>query len=87
MRPVRHFVIVADRARDSVSALFDCGTDGRDAIARLAKLEEQHRDDRSVDVALLGADSLATVAVTHSTYFEDFTTDLRRQISTLAKQS
>lgn len=40
-------------------------------MAAYAAREEQHREDPSVEVVLVAADSLDTIRTTHSHYFAD----------------
>jgi hypothetical protein len=42
-------------------------------------LELQHRDDRAIEVVLVGADSIETIHKTHSHYFADHAEDLFQQ--------
>jgi hypothetical protein len=41
----------------------------QDATSRYAELEASYRDDRSVEVVLVGADSIETIMRTHSHYW------------------
>ena len=43
--------------------------DPEEAVAAYERAEVSHRDDASVEVVLLGADSLDTLKVTHANYF------------------
>jgi hypothetical protein len=35
------------------------------------ELEERHRDAGYIDIVLVGSDSIETIKVTHSTYFDN----------------
>ena len=45
--------------------------DTRKALEAYGALEEQYRSNPRVEVVLLGSDSIDTVKVTHSNYFDD----------------
>ena len=68
---LRHFLIVYD-LRESRRVLLEEFASARRATDAYAAAEEEYRD-RSADfeVVLVGADSLETVKVTHSRYFDD----------------
>lgn len=65
---IRHFLVVYDVMR-SVAAVEEFGTDYERALEVYAEREREYQLDPSVEVVLLGADSLDTVRKTHSSYF------------------
>ena len=70
MPELRYFLIVYDRARGDL--IVDAPRDFDDeeiALEAYAGAESEHRNDRNVEVVLVGADSLDTVRQTHSNYF------------------
>lgn len=50
--------------------MFHFGQDYQAALAAYNEAEELHREDRDIEVVLLGSDSIETVERTHSSYFE-----------------
>lgn len=49
--------------------------DTRRALEAYVALEEQYRSNPRVEVVLLGSDSIETIKVTHSNYFDDIRSD------------
>ena len=64
------FLIVSDHdARKQISLEEFRNT--AQAVEAYNEREEQYRDNRRLEVVLLGADSIEAIRVTHSNYFED----------------
>lgn len=72
MSAIKHFLLVFDHARNELISQKGFGEDAESAMAEYAKLEEQHRGSSAVDIVLVGSDSIETVKVTHSSYFNGF---------------
>ena len=64
----RHFILVFDRATGDLAVEEPAG-DRSTALARLESLEHEHREDTSVEVVLIGSNSLESVRQTHPHYF------------------
>jgi hypothetical protein len=43
--------------------------DGERAMSRYFEVERDHRDDKTVEIVLIAADSLDTIRYTHASYF------------------
>jgi hypothetical protein len=67
---IKHFLVVY-RVSEGTSKVQEFGTDYDAAQAAYAAAEQEHRADDDTDIVLLGADSLATIKETHSSYFKD----------------
>lgn len=71
---LHHFLIVYN-LRDSARVILeDFGGDVRKATDAYAAMEEEYRgrtDREDYEIVLVGADSLDTIMVTHSRYFEE----------------
>lgn len=76
MSEVKSFLIVFDHARNELISCDQFGTDSSAATAAYSAKESYYRDSDSVDIVLVGSDSLETVKITHSTYFKDGARDL-----------
>ena len=61
--------------------------DTRRALEAYGALEEQYRSNPRVEVVLLGSDSIDTIKVTHSNYFEDALEALNKFLARLARQA
>ena len=66
---IKHFLIVYD-IPSGKAQVRRFGTDYDAAQAAYAELEGEMRGRDDLDIVLLGADSLATVKRTHSSYFQ-----------------
>jgi hypothetical protein len=66
--PIQHFLVVYDisRGRPTITSF---GTDLDAALKAYAEAERAHRDDRDVEVVLLGSDSIEGLERTHGSWF------------------
>jgi hypothetical protein len=67
---VTHFLLVFDHAAGQLVKL-NVYAKSAEALAAYEELEALHCDDDSIEVVLLGSDSLETVHVTHPNYFSE----------------
>ncbi len=71
---LQHFLLVFDHNRAQLIELQEFGTDAKAAMAEYARLERDHLDKSghsdSIEIVLIGSDSLETVMVTHANYFD-----------------
>jgi hypothetical protein len=72
MTPVHHFLIVYDVKAQRLIDAADLGVDIDAALEayRAREQEQEHGHDGSVEVVLIGADSLDTIKQTHPHYFD-----------------
>ena len=66
---IEYFLLVFDR---SLGQLIDCRQFGEDegaAVLAYENLETEHQANDSIEVVLIGSDSLETIKVTHANYF------------------
>ena len=68
---IQHFILVYDRKLGQEVEQIHFGTDAKAAVTAYERLEARYRDVSSMDIVLVGSDSLDTIKVTHSTYFDD----------------
>lgn len=69
--PIQHFILIYDRSADRTVDRLEFGSDVGAALEAYAEAEEQYRDQRSMDIVLLGSDSLESARKTHPSYFGD----------------
>ncbi|SIL05349.1 hypothetical protein [Mycobacteroides abscessus] len=70
---LKHFLLVFDHDRAELMDMHEFGTDTKAAMAEYARLEREHLNESGVDsieIVLIGSDSLDTVKVTHANYFD-----------------
>ena len=67
---IQHFLLVFDHGQDRMLRQESFGDDLASATEAYASAEAEFRENALVDIVLVGSDSLDTVRVTHSTYFE-----------------
>jgi hypothetical protein len=67
---IQHFLIVFDHERGVLVEVTPFGTDGKAAVAAYAAKERELRDQRRIEIVLVGSDSLDTVKLTHANYFD-----------------
>jgi len=69
---IKHFLLTYNLRRGLLEHIDQFGEDTRAATTAYADLEEKFRardDHNDYEIVLIGADSLETVQVTHSRYF------------------
>ena len=69
MAAMRHYLLAFDHAKGELVTNEDFGTDVQKALDAYGELEQLHKDNLSMDIVLVGSDSIESVKVTHSTYF------------------
>ena len=79
MSTFTHFLLAFDSAHNKQLAAEDLGSDPHTATTAYFAMEEKYRGQSSVNVLLVGSDSLETVKATHSTYFVDGSINLVRE--------
>lgn len=68
---LKHFLLVFDHSRAELVDVMDFGTEVKRAMSEYARLEREHMGKSdSVEIVLIGSDSLETVKVTHANYFD-----------------
>jgi hypothetical protein len=78
MGPELYFILIYNVANRELD-IREFGPDNAAAADVYSTLERKHRDDRDVEVVLVGADSIETIHKTHSHYFADEADDLFTQ--------
>jgi hypothetical protein len=66
---IKHFLVTRDVAHQETTVV-ELGTDYEAAQDAYQAAEQRARGRRDLDVVLLSADSLETIKLTHSSYFE-----------------
>lgn len=69
---IKHFLLVFDHSKDRLVHTEEFGGRVDAATSRYAELEDEYRDSASVDIVLVGSDSMESVKATHRTYFDGF---------------
>ncbi len=66
---VIHFLLVYDRSKQRL-VFQKPYKNAEEALKAYEAMEEKHRDDRQMEIVLVGADSLETIMLTHGNYFD-----------------
>lgn len=64
-----HFLLVYDHNQQRLISRREF-TNGAVAASAYAELEAQHREERDLEIVLVGADSIDTIMRTHGHYFD-----------------
>jgi hypothetical protein len=64
-----HFLLVYDRNSQRL-VLDKAFSNSAEAVQAYEEMEEKHRDDKGVEIVLVGADSIESVMLTHGNYFD-----------------
>lgn len=68
---LNHFLLVFDHSSAQLLDLYDFGGDVKRAMSEYARLEREHlKSADSIEIVLIGSDSLDTVKITHANYFD-----------------
>ncbi len=70
MNKIQHFLLVFDHAQGQLIEEQHFQEDGPAALAAYAAKEKEHNGDRSVEIVLIGSDSIETVRLTHANYYD-----------------
>ena len=70
LSPLKHFLIVFDRRTGTQLEVTEYQNLDV-ALAAYEQAEAERRDDKMIDIVLVGSDSLDTVRVTHASYFRE----------------
>lgn len=70
MSGIKHFLLAFDHGQDKLIEQLEFGEDIDRATAAYTELEDRFKGSNLVDIVLVGSDSLESVKVTHSNYFE-----------------
>lgn len=68
---LEHFILVYDHADERLREEIPFGSDSDSAVAAYMELEEQYRNDKGIEIVLIGSDSFDTIKRTHANYFAD----------------
>jgi hypothetical protein len=66
--PLVHFLLVYDRSKQEL-VFEQAYSDPAEALHEYEAMEERHRDERHMEIVLVGADSIETVKLTHGNYW------------------
>ena len=67
---IQHFLLVFDHRQGRLVDLKEFGQDSKAAVVAYAAKEKEMRDRRSMEIVLIGSDSLETIKLTHANYFD-----------------
>lgn len=67
---MQHFLLVFDHDAGTLLELLSFGDKSSDAVREYSLKEFEYRDRPSIDIVLVGSDSLDTVKLTHANYFD-----------------
>ncbi|MDR0283466.1 MAG: hypothetical protein LBI33_01025 [Propionibacteriaceae bacterium] len=71
MGHIQHFLLIYDHKQGRLVDTHAYGADSATALKEYAAFEAQFRDDPTMDIVLVGSDSLDTIKVTHKNYFDN----------------
>lgn len=69
MSAIKHFLLVFDHRIDELLSYESFDSDAQEATKRYGEMEQQYKDSHTIDIVLVGSDSIETVKVTHANYF------------------
>ncbi|MGD0853847.1 MAG: hypothetical protein ABSA07_10910 [Acidimicrobiales bacterium] len=70
MPNLHHYLLVFDHAKGELIGNIDFGTDSDSAVAAYAEKEIELKGQDSIEIVLIGSDSLDTIRITHANYFD-----------------
>jgi hypothetical protein len=66
---IQHFLLVFDHERGRLIEERHFGEDGEQALQAYADTEKHYRENKLVEIVLIGSDSIDTVRLTHANYY------------------
>jgi hypothetical protein len=66
---LEHFILVYDHAADKLIEEIPFGHDSDSAVKTYSDLEQEYRTRKSIEIVLVGSDSIETIKKTHANYF------------------
>jgi hypothetical protein len=72
---LHRYLLIYDHAEQRLVDAQDLGNRGEDAARTYAEVENQYRDQKGIEIVLVGADSLDTIRQTHGHYFNESAAD------------
>lgn len=69
-KTIQHFLLVFDHEAGRLVEQREFGTDSDAAVAAYAAKEQELQGQKSIDIVLVGSDSIETVRRTHANYFD-----------------
>ena len=76
MSSIKNFLLIFNHAANELVRCVEFDDDVDSATVAYANAEQEFRGSSSVDIVLVGSDSIESVRMTHSTYFTDGSRDL-----------
>jgi hypothetical protein len=70
MPVLHHYLLVFDHAKGELIATQDFGSDSDRAVITYAEKENEYKGHDSIEIVLIGSDSLDTIRITHANYFD-----------------
>lgn len=67
---IQHFLLVFDHEQGHLVTERHFGSDASAALKAYSDLEREHQGSRSIEIVLIGSDSIETVRLTHGNYFD-----------------
>lgn len=69
MSAIQHFLLVFDHRTNQLIEQESFGSDSAAATQKYGEMEWKFKDCHTIDIVLVGSDSIETVKVTHANYF------------------
>lgn len=70
MPTLHHYLLIFDHAKGELISNEDFGADSDRAVATYAEREIELKGQDSIEIVLIGSDSLDTIRITHANYFD-----------------
>jgi hypothetical protein len=67
---LHHYLLVFDHAKGELISNDDFGTDSDGAVVAYGEKEIELKGQDSIEIVLIGSDSLDTIRITHANYFD-----------------
>ncbi len=69
-KTIHHYLLVFDHEQGTLIAQRHFGTDSDAAVAEYSATEEKYQGQTSIEIVLVGSDSIDTVRRTHANYYD-----------------
>jgi hypothetical protein len=70
MSDIKHFLLVFDHSKGQLIDERHFEDHADEALEAYSSCEREHQDNKSIEIVLIGSDSIETVRLTHANYYD-----------------
>lgn len=67
---IQHFLLIFNHDEGHLIDMVEFGQNSDAAVAAYSDAEGKYKDEKAIEIVLIGSDSIETVKLTHANYFD-----------------